>query len=239
MIDLNQILFLDIETVPQYEDLDSSPEEYRKLWIEKAGHLARSEDDDPESLYQRAGIYAEYGKIVCISVGHINEKNGDRQLRIKSFYGDDESQILKEFGEMVTTHFNSDQHYLCGHNGKEFDFPYIARRMLINRIKLPRCLDMAGLKPWEVRHLDTMQHWKFGDFKSFTSLKTLAHVFGLPTPKADIDGSQVGAVYWQEKNLDRIARYCQRDVVTLVQVYLALNQIEILRDEEIQEQSIG
>ena len=239
MTELQNILFLDIETVPQYATLEEAPTEYQALWTEKAGHLARDENDSALSLFPRAGIYAEFGRIVCISVGHLSERNGQRELRIKSFYGHDEEELLDEFANLLLQHFNSDHHYLCGHNGKEFDFPYIARRMLIHGIRLPKLLNVAGSKPWEVRHLDTMQLWKFGDFKNFTSLKTLAHVFNLPTPKDDIDGGQVYGVYWEEKNLERIVRYCQKDVSTLVQVYLSLTQQQVLKENEIKEQAVG
>ncbi|MEZ4721330.1 MAG: 3'-5' exonuclease [Flavobacteriales bacterium] len=232
-MNLNNILFLDIETVPQHPTMKKAPDEYQKLWSEKAQYLLREEDDTVESVFDRAGIYAEFGRIVCISVGYINERGSGRELRIKSFYGDDEKILLQEFAEMLKKYFNSKDHLLCGHNGKEFDFPYIARRMLINGIAIPQILDISGKKPWEVAHLDTMQMWKFGDYKNFTSLKLLAHVFGLPTPKDDIDGSQVAGVYWKEKNLERIVRYCEKDVVTLVQVYLKLTQQPVLKESEI------
>lgn len=239
MTELQNILFLDIETVPQYSALDEAPEPYRMLWAEKAANLARAEEDTAESLFDRAGIYSEFGRIVCITVGHLNDRSGERELRIKSYYGHDEEELLEEFANLLNLHFNSEQHFLCGHNGKEFDFPYIARRMLIHGVALPNLLNVAGKKPWEVRHLDTMQLWRFGDYKSYTSLKVLAHVFNLPTPKNDIDGSQVAGVYWEEKNLERIVRYCQKDVITLTQVYLALTQQPILEEKEINEPAIG
>lgn len=232
-MDLSKILFLDIETVPQYDAFDSGPEDYQKLWSEKSRLLIRDEEETPESIYERAGIYAEFGRIVCISVGFINPKGEERELRIKSYAGDDEKQLLKEFADLLNKHFNAKDNLLCAHNGKEFDYPYIVRRMIVCQVPVPGILDLTGKKPWEVAHLDTMQMWKFGDFKSFTSLKLLAHVFGLPTPKDDIDGSQVAGVYWQEKNLDRIVRYCEKDVVTLCQVYLRLVQLPILSDSEI------
>lgn len=232
-MELSNILFLDIETVPQYESFDRAEETYQKLWEDKAKFLLKDENDTVASVFERAGIYAEFGKIVCISVGIISVKGSDRELRIKSFASDNEEQLLKDFGGLLDRYFSGDQHLLCGHNGKEFDFPYIARRMLINGVSVPRILDTAGKKPWEVKHLDTMQMWKFGDYKHFTSLKLLAHVFGLPTPKDDIDGSQVAAVYYEEKNLDRIVRYCEKDVITLVQVFLKLSQIPTLAASEI------
>lgn len=232
-MDLSKILFLDIETIPQYKSFDEAPEGYQKLWGDKAKFLIREEEDTVESTYERAGIYAEFGRIVCISVGIVGQKGALRELRLKSFYGDDEKVLLQEFADLLMKHFNGPDHLLCGHNGKEFDFPYIARRMLINQVKVPKMLDTAGKKPWEVAHLDTMQMWKFGDFKNFTSLKLLAHVFDIPSPKDDIDGSQVAGVYWEENDLERIVRYCEKDVLTLIQVYLSMTQQAKLSDVEL------
>lgn len=232
-MDLSNILFLDIETVPQYASFDQAPPSYRELWEEKAQYLVRNDEDTAQSIFDRAGIYAEFGRIICISVGHMNERHGSRELRIKSFYGHDEKALLEAFAEMLNKHFNAQHHALCAHNGKEFDFPYISRRMLVNNVRIPRILDLSGKKPWEVCHYDTMQMWKFGDFKSYTSLKLLAHVFGLPTPKDDIDGSMVAGVYWKEQDMERIVRYCEKDVLTLCQVFLRLSQLPALEDFEI------
>lgn len=232
-MDLSKILFLDIETIPQYSDFDKAPEEVQKLWGDKAKFLMREEDDTPSTTYERAGIYSEFGQIVCISAGFIVQRGMQRELRLKSFYGDDEKILLDEFAALLNKHFNGADNLLCAHNGKEFDYPYIARRMIINGVRIPKILDIAGKKPWEVNHLDTMQMWKFGDYKNFTSLKLLAHVFGIPSPKDDIDGSQVAGVYWEEKNLERIVKYCEKDVVTLVQVYLSLIQEKKLTPEEL------
>ncbi len=218
-IDLRNILFLDIETVPMAATYSEMPERFRKLWDKKAQYLVK-EDDTPESIFNRAGIYAEFGKIICISVGFVSEQNNKRELRIKSFAGDDERQLLIEFSEMVKNYFNKPDSLLCGHNGKEFDFPYIARRMLVHNIPIPEVLNMAGKKPWEIRHLDTMELWKFGDYKHFTSLDLLAAIFDIPSPKDDINGSEVAGVYYVEKNLDRIVEYCEKDVKTLVNVFL-------------------
>jgi len=231
-MDLSNILFLDIETVPQFPVFTEASESVQYLWGEKAKFLARTEDDIPESLYERAGIYAEFGKIVCISVGLVNTKSSPRKVRLKSFFGDNEKELLLAFAELLHQHYSADYHLLCAHNGKEFDFPYIARRMLINQVSIPRILDTAGKKPWEVKHLDTMQMWKFGDYKHFTSLKLLAHVFGIPSPKDDIDGSQVAGVYWNEGDIDRIVTYCEKDVITLIQVYLAMTSQPLLTEEE-------
>lgn len=233
-MNLGNILFLDIETVPQYKSFSEGSDMYRTLWEEKARYLVQ-EDDTPESIFARAGIYAEFGRIICISVAYINERNGTRELRLKSFSGHDEVALLNEFAGMLNRHFGGDQHLLCAHNGKEFDFPYLARRMVINNITIPKALDATGKKPWEVTHLDTMQMWKFGDFKHYTSLKLLAYILGLPTPKDDMDGSMVAGVYWNENNLDRIVHYCEKDVVTLCQVFLRLRQLPVLTETEIKQ----
>ena len=174
-------------------------------------------------------VLAEFGKIICISCGFENGK----EFRIKSFYGDDESILLEEFAHMLNKHYDTERYLLCGHNGKEFDFPYISRRMLINGIKLPNILNMAGKKPWEIRHLDTMELWKFGDFKHFTSLELLASVFKIPTPKDDIDGSMVGYVYWKENDLQRIVTYCQKDVLTVAQLLRRYLGLPLINDADV------
>ena len=227
---LENVLFLDIETVPLSPDFDSVPEKIKKLWEKKAEQLRRNHPDQTaDTLYPRAGIYAEFGKIICISCGFANGK----EFRIKSFYGDNEKILLKEFAEMLELHFNTNYHLLCAHNGKEFDFPYIARRMLINMIELPDILNMAGKKPWEIKHLDTMELWKFGDYKHYTSLELLAAIFDIPTPKDDIDGSMVGHVYWQEKDLDRIVKYCVKDVLTIAQLMRKYMGMELIKENDI------
>ena len=216
-ISLTNILFLDIETVPQHSSFDDAPEVMKHLWEKKSKYLIRDDVETPDSIYRQAGIYAEFGKVVCISCGYFS---ADRKLRIKSFYGDDEKKILTEFSEMLCKFFSKNDKQLCAHNGKEFDFPFLARRMVINNVPLPPVLDTPGKKPWEVNHLDTLELWKFGDYKSFTSLLLLATVLGVPTPKDDIDGSMVWDVYWNEKNLPRIVTYCQKDVLTIAQIFL-------------------
>ncbi len=166
-INIENILFLDIETVPQYPSYEDLSEIEKELWGRKAEHLRKSDSDTSATIYSRAGIYAEFGKIICISTGYFSRADATRQFRIKSFYGDDEKILLNDFAKLLSEHFNRSQHLLCGHNGKEFDFPYISRRMLIHGIKIPFLLDTSGKKPWEVQHLDTMELWKFGDYKSF------------------------------------------------------------------------
>lgn len=223
-IPIEKILFLDIETVPQYADWAEISDEERTLWDKKTKYQ-RGEGVSAEDFYgDRAGVMAEFGKIICISVGMMEKNN---QLKIKSFYGDDERQLLEEFGQI----FNSPRLYnviLCAHNGKEFDFPWIARRMLINGIQPPVPLQMFGKKPWDIPHLDTMELWKFGDWKSFISLELMAHIFGVPTPKDDIDGSMVAEIYYQENDLPRIVKYCEKDVLTLANIFRKLRQEEVL-----------
>lgn len=229
---LQDILFVDIETVPQaesYADLDS---QWQKLWDKKAARIAKN-DETSEELYSRAGIYAEFGKIVCISVGFISELDDDRTFRVKSFYGEDEHTILSDFCRLLATSYYSKTHFLCAHNGKEFDFPYLCRRILVNNIDMPDILDLAGKKPWDVKHLDTMQLWKFGDFKSYTSLELLATLFSIEAPKDDIDGSDIFEVYYKDKNLERIKRYCEKDVVTLAGIYLRMSGLPHLKEEEV------
>lgn len=232
-ISLEHILFLDIETVPQQPTFNNLNETEKNLWARKAENLKKSETETAADIYNRAGIYAEFGKIICISVGVFTVQDNQRIFRIKSFYGDDETELLTNFAELLNQHFNKAHHLLCAHNGKEFDFPYLSRRMLINGIRLPSILNTATKKPWEVQHLDTMELWKFGDYKSYTQLSLLAHVFGIASPKDDIDGSMVWSVYWEEKNLNRIVTYCQKDVITVAQIILKYRLESLLADEEI------
>lgn len=228
-INIQHILFLDIETVPVYPDYNSMPERFQKLWDIKAQRLMKSESDTPDQIYEKAGIYAEFGKIVCISVAYFN----NQELRVNSYYGDDEKTVLKEFSELLKKHFSSKHHLLCAHNGKEFDYPYIARRLLINELELPHILNLAGKKPWQVQHLDTLELWKFGDYKHYTSLDLLAAVFNISTPKDDISGSDIASVYWKDKDLERIVHYCQKDVLTVAQLFLKYQGEKLLTDDQI------
>lgn len=232
---LNSILFLDIETVPQHDGHEKLPEEWKALWQLKASYIIRNkEGETAESVYPRAGIYAEFGKIVCISCGVLQSNGSDKKLVVKSFCGDDEKILLQEFSDMLNRWSADEQKYLCAHNGKEFDFPYLCRRMVVNHIPIPQILRLSGKKPWEVNHLDTLELWKFGDYKSYTSLNLLAYTLGIATPKDDIDGSMVHEVYWKEKNMTRIVNYCQKDVVTVAQVYLRMQGESLLKDSNIE-----
>jgi uncharacterized protein YprB with RNaseH-like and TPR domain len=230
-IKLRNVLFLDIETVPQHPSFLEVDGDMRKLWEKKSKNLIRDDVETPDSIYRQAGIYAEFGKIVCISCGYFAD---DRLLRIKSFYGDDERELLSSFADALRKFFSRRNRFLCAHNGKEFDFPFMARRMIINGVVLPEVLDTCGKKPWEIEHLDTMELWRFGDYKAFTSLLLLATVLGIPTPKDDIDGSMVWEVYWKEKNLQRIVTYCQKDVLTVAQILLRFKGEQLLKDNEVE-----
>jgi predicted PolB exonuclease-like 3'-5' exonuclease len=231
LIDTQKILFLDIETVPEKATFDELSETEKELFAAKTQYQ-RTEDQSPASFYERAGIWAEFGKIVCISVGFFNLMSNQREFRIKSFYGQEE-ELLMAFKTLLENHFSQAAHLLCAHNGKEFDFPYIARRMIIKGINLPAKLDLFNKKPWEVPHLDTLHLWRFGDYKHYISLFLMAHVLGIPTPKDDIDGSQVARVYYEEKNIDRIITYCEKDVITIAQIVLRLRNETLLETDEI------
>lgn len=225
-IKLENILFIDIETVPiqyQYSELSDVA---RELWDKKMFYATETSS---EAHYDKAGIFAEFAKIVCIGLGYIR----DGKFRTKAIAGDDEKDILLNFSQILQSHFYKEEHYLCAHNGKEFDFPFLCRRLLVNRMALPKLLQIQGFKPWNVRHLDTMELWRFGDVKNFTSLNLLAHIFNIPSPKDDIDGSQIAKVYYQEQNIERIKTYCLKDVITLVRIYQSLKGFEPLKDEDI------
>jgi 3'-5' exonuclease len=230
--DLRDILFLDIETVACTDDYHKLEERIKVQWSRKASFLKREEGITDEQLFhQRAGIYAEFGKVICIVVGKLfDTERGALGLKTKAFYGHDEKEVLTGFKALVdkleTVRF-------CAHNGKEFDYPYMSRRMLVNGISLPAPLNLAGKKSWEVNHLDTMELWKFGDYKHYTSLDLLAAIFHIPSSKDGIDGSQVNAVYYKDNNLEKIKDYCVSDVVVLTQLYLRMKGHPLLESSNI------
>jgi len=232
--DLKNILVIDIETVSDHKEYDEMPERLQPLWDKKASFLRKDEDQLSSELYwDRAAIYAEFGRIIVISIGYFHSKPNDPlSLRVKSFSSHNEKELLEEFVS-VLTNFDQESLILCGHNGKEFDFPYLCRRMLIHQIPLPFVLDTASKKPWEVNHIDTMEMWKFGDRKNFTSLNLLTAIFDIPSSKSDIDGSMVNHVYYKEDGLDRIAQYCSNDVVATAQLYLRMNCLPLVPEERI------
>ena len=227
------ILFLDIETVPLKSSFEELDEEEKEFWDKKSLRF-RDEEETPADVYNQAGIYAEFGKVICISVGLIVNRSGQYGFRIKSFYGDDEATLLSDFTKMLDKFSEKEQAYLCAHNGKEFDFPFIIRRLLINRLPVPEMLNVPGKKPWEVAFLDTLELWKFGDFRHYTSLNLLAHVFDIPTPKDDIDGSMVGKVYYEDDDLSRIVRYCEKDTLTVAQLFLRYKGEDLIDQEQVE-----
>lgn len=247
-MNFNNILFLDIETVSQYETYGELPEVWKELWSDKASkrEIRNPETDTVESVYPRAAIYAEFGKVICISCGCLQGEGADRKLILRSFYHEDEKILLEEFARSVRRWETNRQGQidpmkaLCAHNGKEFDYPYLCRRMVINGVELPDSLKIGGKKPWELKNLyDTMEMWKFGDVKNYITLKLMAAVFGIPSPKDDIDGSKVYSVYYIEKNIERIVEYCQKDVVTLTQVFLRFYCEPLIRAENISIKYVG
>ncbi|HJX70993.1 MAG TPA: 3'-5' exonuclease [Bacteroidales bacterium] len=231
-IAFDNVLFLDIETVPQYISYSEMPENLRNLWDKKASYL-RKEEQTPEELYARAGIYAEFGRIICISIGIFDLKDKSRKLRIKSFFGDDEHQILAEFGHLLDGLSDRKTLMLCAHNGKEFDFPYIARRMLVQEIPLPYLLDISGRKPWETNFIDTMELWKFGDHKHYISLELLTTTLNIPNPKDEIDGSMIAELYWKKNDFESIVTYCEKDVIAIAQLLLRYKGETLLKPEDI------
>lgn len=222
--DLHNIMVLDIETVPQYSTHDELPPVMQKLWATKTRFQRK--DETPEDYYTNAGILAEFGKIICISVGMFTTGNG---FRVKSFSSHDEKELLEKFATMLNG--TNPNLVLCGHNAKEFDFPYICRRMLVKGVPTPVQLNLNGKKPWEITHLDTMELWKCGDYKNYTSLSLLAAIFDVPTPKDDIDGSMVGHVYWVDNQLERICAYCQKDVIATAQILKRFRGEELIPEE--------
>jgi len=226
--ELNKVIFLDIETVPQQKEFELLNEEQKKLWEQKAkfDSAYKSGEISLSDTYQRAGIYAEFGKIICISFGYVALEKGQRELRIKSISDKDEKNLLSKLLKLIQG-FDKDT-LLCAHNGKEFDFPYICRRLLINGLKIPKILDLQNKKSWEIKHLDTMELWKFGDYKHYTSLDLLANIFNIESSKKEMDGSMVGKVYYEENNLKKIVEYCELDVWVLANVFLKLNSMDTI-----------
>ena len=233
---LKDILVIDIETASGQENFSKIPADLQKHWNRKATFIRNEEDLSAEDLYfDRAAIYAEFGKVVVISVGFFHQtKDQQLGLRVTSFADHDEKNLLKKFKDFLESKFKENEITLCAHNGKEFDYPYLCRRMLVNDLAIPNALNLMGKKPWEVQHLDTMELWKFGDRKSFTSLDLLASIFGIPSSKTGIDGSQVNQLYYtEEKGLEKIAEYCRGDVVVTAQLYLRMNNLPLIPAENI------
>jgi DNA polymerase elongation subunit (family B) len=241
MISLEKTLFLDIETVSQQPDYTRLDDRGRKLWEQKIGFLARKDDsiwgetEYGKAYADRAAIYAEFGKVIVISTGIITFADHGPMMQIQSFYGHEEKQLLNDFNAQLVKRFSNPKgHIICGHNIKEFDIPYLCRRMTVHQIPLPDVFNIAGKKPWELNYFaDTFELWKFGDYKNFTSLDLLSYTLDIPSPKNNMDGSMVGKAYWQENKLDDIRKYCERDVLTVAQVYLRLNHKSLLDEDQV------
>ncbi len=234
-LNIEEVLFIDIETVPLVPHFEDLSAKWQKLWEHKMKY--QIENGEPaDNLYERAGIYAEFGKIICISAGYVFQKKGETCFRVKSFYDDEEKKLIGHFFNALEQFSKAGKKRLCAHNGQEFDYPYIARRALVNGLRLPKILDVAGAKPWEVKDvlIDTLQLWKFGDYKHYTSLSLLCELFGIPTPKDDIDGSQVGRVYWEDNDIDRIIKYCEKDTLAVANLLLKYKGEKIIHLENLE-----
>ena len=230
--EFKDVLFLDIETVGMTESHSHLTERFKTQWARKASFLKRQETQTDEDLfYERAGIYAEFGKVIVIAVGKFVDNGGVLTLKTKYFSNDDEKTLLLDFKAMLDKADSSTK--LCAHNGKEFDFPFLSRRMLVNGIALPSLLNLSGKKSWEVPHLDTMEMWKFGDYKHYTSLDLLLALFNIPSSKGTMDGSKVNEVYYREKNLKKIAEYCVNDVVAVAQLFLKMKGLPLIEEKNI------
>ena len=235
MINIENLLLIDIETVPLFKNFNELSEDMQRLWTKKAMLIDPESDDSAKVFSERGGIYAEFGKIICIGLGYFIRKNNSYTLKVKSIAEDDEAKVLQDFVTIANKFFNKPEKQFCGHNIREFDIPYICRRSLINQVTMPIVLtELQNKKPWENPMLDTLQFWKFGEYKNFTSIDLLSTVLNIPSPKEDIDGSDVAEVYWQENNLKRIATYCNKDVVTVAQVLMRLQAMELLSESQIE-----
>lgn len=230
-VNIERILFVDIETVPQSAGYDCLSNDMRRLWDKKAANIVRYDSgvdsSSPAHLYGRAGIYAEFGKVVCVSAAFIR----DGKLYVKSYTSHIEGEVLSAFAALVDKYFGTAECRLCGHNLKEFDLPYLCRRMIVNGVTIPKVMNLMGRKSWDNPHIDTLDMWKFGDYKHYTSLELLATTMGIPSPKDDIDGSEVAAVYWNDKDLARIATYCEKDTITVAQLFLKMTGQEPISQE--------
>ncbi len=231
---LENLICIDIETVPAWPDFVTMPDELKELYLKKSTRLKQEGETEEEQFFNHAGIYAEFGKVICIVLGIFRKEKNGYVFRMKTIAGDDERSVLMEFSELLGKHYNkADRFQFCGHNIREFDIPYLSRRYLVNRLPLPALLDISGKKPWEVNMIDTLQLWRFGDVKHYTSLKLLALILGIDSPKDDIEGKDVGRVYWKEKDLPRIIQYCRRDVVTVAQLILRFKGMPLLPPDQI------
>ena len=234
-ISIEEIIFIDIETVPLEPEFNGLNEKWKQLWEHKM-RFQINNDEPVEVLYNRAGIYAEFGRIICISAGYVTQKDEELFFRVKSFYDEDEKILIDNFFSALKAFAKAGKRRLCAHNGQEFDYPYIARRALVNNLQLPKIFDIAGSKPWELKDqlIDTLQLWKFGDYKHYTSLSLMCELFNIPTPKDDIDGSQVAQIYWEDKDIERIVRYCEKDTLAVANLLLKYRGNKIIPMEKME-----
>ncbi len=231
---LENFLVIDMETVTVSKDFDALEQSWQHLWREKATRSLPQHTTLAEHYLQRAGVMAEFAKIVCISIGYFKNEGGSTQFRIKSFFDVQERDLLQHFVAVVTQFRAVSNHWVfTGHNIKEFDIPFLCRRLIVNGLGIPSFLDFQNRKPWQTNLVDTFQYWRFGDYKHFTSLQLLAAALNIPSPKDDMEGSQVGHVYWVEKDLQRIVTYCQRDVLTVANVLLRFKNQPLLTGEQV------
>lgn len=233
-IAIENLFLIDIETVSGVQHFHLLNDEWKELWTEKISKSLPPDATAEDYYPKRAAILAEFAKVICISTGYFKKENNEWQLRIKSFYSENEKDVLESFTKMLEQlHAKNSRWIFTGHNIKEFDIPFLSRRMLVNNIAIPSYIDFQNMKPWDTPVLDTLHLWRFGDYKHYTSLKLLAATLGVPSPKDDIDGSKVGEVFWEEKNLERIAIYCQKDVATVGNVILRFKNLPLLTEGQI------
>lgn len=237
---LNQLLIIDIETVSQYPGFECMDDSWKQLWQEKVMKILPAGVSAAEFYLQRAGVMAEFAKIICISVGWLKQDESGVDMFLRSFFGNDEHELLSKF-IVAMNERNEGLNDWCfvGHNIKEFDIPFICRRLLVHGLPIPNYLDFQNKKPWETNLIDTFQYWRFGDYKNYTSLKLLSAVLQVPSSKEDIDGSMVGALYWasdpveQQNNVHRIVAYCQQDVVATGNILLRFKGMSLLNQQQI------
>jgi DNA polymerase elongation subunit (family B) len=233
---LKNILFIDIETVSQESHFDSLDSRLKQLWLKKASVIQNKDNLPDEDFYlKRSSIYAEFGKIICIGIGGIFfDDNLEPTLRVKMIRGESEAEILAQFRAILEKHKAGANLMLCAHNGKEFDFPYICRRMLVHGITLPRILQVSGKKPWQIPHIDTLDLWKFGDYKHYVSLELLATIFDIPDDESEVSGDQINHIYYIEKDRAKIELYCANDVKVLTQLYMKMNNWPLINETHIE-----
>lgn len=225
---LSDLLIIDIETVPAEKTYDHLNQQWKALFTDKATKTVPFLENPAEIYQKRGGIWAEFGKIVCIGIGIFRWVDPvGWELDLFSFAGHEEVEILRNFAVFCEKQANNQPGFgFAGHNIREFDLPFIGRRMLINGVPLPISLQLQNKKPWELsHHFDTMAYWKFGDYKSYISLELLANVLGIDTPKQGISGADVQHLYYEQNNLPAIVAYCKKDVIAtarIIQRYLNL-----------------